>query len=472
MAAYGAVLTPDRSLRKLGYALQEIVRNHLPTLFEGDNTTIQDLELQQAYMMHLEIGLWSGSSRKIEISESFQQPLLTMLRRRGWFRRSGHPTLTVLAEDEDQVLDKKWRLWIERESSKRLVYHLLGHDARSSISLLVGPLISYAELGLPLPESQELWLATSAWEWKTLYRAKFENKSIRIPSLTECVADLDLLDSSKEVIDLKLSCSAYLHAMWGMVWEYRKLSLLFCGQPRVWNSGLAMMTRYQELIKVFEDYRMRYTNESIILLELILMHLHMSLEEIQVFVGLEGPEQASRVHQSVREWAKSKTSRQTVWHAGQLVRAAKALPPFQLRDFYAISLFHASLAFWAYSLASRMFVPDRASQSAPGTMQAPLMPHQIVWLDDEETAATYRYISLDKGIPALHGVRPELPTAQLNDPKNIMEVIIETMRRGDSEPLRPNSPLVENLISIMERLRDMKFGENDLDIPAGSPVRV
>lgn len=99
MAAAGAVLTPDPSLRKLGFALQEVVRNHIPTVFEDNNTTIRDLQLHQAFMLHLEIGLWSGNSRKIEIAESFQQPLLTMIRRGGMLTRASYPTVTLDPED-------------------------------------------------------------------------------------------------------------------------------------------------------------------------------------------------------------------------------------------------------------------------------------------------------------------------------------------------------------------------------------
>ena len=454
MAAYGAVLTPDRSLRKLGFAIQEVVRNHLPHVFEEDNTTIHDLQLQQAFLMHLEIGLWSGNSRKIEISESFQQPLLTMLRRRGWFKRANYPVVTVLVEDEGPALDKKWREWVGRENAKRLIHHLFGYDAQSSIALQTSPLISFAELDLPLPEPQEFWLASSAREWKRLYLTVHGIKPSRMPSTNDCVANLDLLVSSKSVIDFNMSCSAVLHALWGMVWEYRKLSLLFCGQTRIWDSGLALISRWQELTKILDYFRMICGSECPLLLDLILMHLHMSLEEIQLFVGLEGAEQAARVHQSVKAWVQSKTSRQAVWYAGQVFRAAKALPLLHLRDFYAISLYHASLAFWAYGLALRMFGVDNDSRC---TMESASNQagDQVVWLDGEETSAAYRYISLGIGIPGLQSAGPSAQSARLNNPTTIMDIIIDTMRQGDREPLRPNSPLVENLITIMERLRDV-----------------
>lgn len=458
MAAYGAVLTPDRSLRKLGFALQKVVRNHLPSVFEDNNTTICDLQLHQAYLLQLEIGLWSGNSRKMEISESFQQPLLTMVRRRGYFKRSGHLTMKVHPDDKGMALDKKWKDWIVRESTKRLAYHLIHHDAQSSISFLVSPLVSYSELDLPLPESLDLWLAASAGEWKRLYLEKYSNNTIRIPSLNACIADLDLLEYNKPYIDTSLSCSAILHALWGLVWEYRKVSLLFCGQPRIWDSGMAILCRYQELTKIFDYYRITFDGESLWLLELLSMHLHMSLEEIQLFAGLGGIEQERRVQQSIKEWVKSKRSRQAVWHAGQVYRTIKSLPPQHLRDFHAVSLFHASFAFWAYGLASRMFCQDADNHNSLFSESLSHSQNQNIWLDSEETTETYRYISLGMGIPILQGVSQDTPPAQLTDPAAIMSVIIQNLRQGDSEPLRPNSPLVENLISIMQRLRDTTMG--------------
>lgn len=57
MAAAGAVLTPDSALRKLGFAMQEVVRHRLPAVIEADNTLIRDLELHQTFLLCLEISL-------------------------------------------------------------------------------------------------------------------------------------------------------------------------------------------------------------------------------------------------------------------------------------------------------------------------------------------------------------------------------------------------------------------------------
>lgn len=78
MIAAGAVLTPDSALIKLGLAFQEALRHYVALIIEEDNSRIRELHILQAFMLQIEIGLWSGNSRKIEIAESFQQPVLTV----------------------------------------------------------------------------------------------------------------------------------------------------------------------------------------------------------------------------------------------------------------------------------------------------------------------------------------------------------------------------------------------------------
>jgi hypothetical protein len=54
-----------------------IADNRVPQ-YENDNTTIRDLRASQTFALTLDIGMWSGSGRRTEIAESFQQPLLTV----------------------------------------------------------------------------------------------------------------------------------------------------------------------------------------------------------------------------------------------------------------------------------------------------------------------------------------------------------------------------------------------------------
>lgn len=449
MAAAGAVLTPDNSLRKLGFAMHEVVRNYLPTVFEGDNTTIRDLELHQAFMLCLEIGLWSGNSRKIEISESFQQPLLTMLRRGGMLFRSGYPPITLRPEDEGQILEDRWRSWIRNESHKRLVYHLLQHDAQSSMVLQINPAMSYAELSLPLPASEDLWTASCAQDWKDIYILRANSGSICIPSLIECIANFDVLDPSHKQYDLSASCLAVLHGIWGLVREYRQVDLLLCNQPRYWDSGLMMTSRYQELIKMLDYFRIGHEDESPLFLNLILMHMHMSLNDIQEFASLENFEDSGRDRRSMGEWATSKAARQAVWYAAQVVREVKSLPRLNIRDFKAVALYHASLALWAYGMGSHMVAQDPTDNQSVSSSQK----QKIITLDGEYTDDVQRYIALGKGSPVLHEVQHRTRYTLLSDPRSILELVITIMEKNHDGSCTAQPPLVANLIHLLEGLR-------------------
>ncbi|KAF7627549.1 putative C6 transcription factor RegA [Aspergillus flavus] len=450
MAAMGAVLTPDPSLQKLGFAMQEVVRHQLPVVFESDNTMINNLELLQAYMLCLETGLWSGNNRKMEICESSRLPLITILRRRGLFHHSAYPPVLISPEDASDNLDSKWRSWVRQESFKRLVYNLLRHDAQLSMVLFTNPLLSYGEISLSIPCSRDLWTASSAQKWKELYCGRLAMGTTRIPTLLECIANLDLLECSKAVADTTLSCLSILCAMWGMVWEYRQFSILLAAQSRYWDNGILMVSRYQELVKMLKYFHMGYKNESKLHLNLILMHMHMSLEDVQILATLEDPKKTSGFPPSIHSWSQSKECRQALWHAGQVIRELKALPSQCLRDFMAVALYHASLTLWAYGMAISHATEDNAV-SRPDSMGMNM--ENIVWLDGDDTEGVHRYIALEHGIPALHGAQPHIASASLAEPGAILELVLQIMHRnhyGEREP-----PLVENLVHLIEKLRDV-----------------
>ncbi|KAB8255737.1 hypothetical protein BDV32DRAFT_161621 [Aspergillus pseudonomiae] len=429
MAAMGAVLTPDPSLQKLGFAMQEVVRHQLPVVFESDNTMINNLDLLQAYMLCLETGLWSGNNRKMEICESSRLPLVTILRRRGLFHHAAYPPVLISSEDVSDNLDSKWRSWVRQESFKRLVYNLLQHDAQLSMVLFTNPLLSYGETSLSIPCSRDLWTASSAQKWKELYCARFAMGSTRIPTLLECIANLDLLECSKAVADTTLACLSILCAI-----------ILLAAQSRYWDNGILMVSRYQELVKMLSTLH----------LNLILMHMHMSLEDVQILATMEDPRKTSEFPPSIHSWSKSKECRQALWHAGQVIRELKTLPSQRLRDFMAVALYHASLALWAYGMAISHATEGNA-MSRPDSMNMNM--ENIIWLDGDDTDGVHRYLALERGIPALHGVQPHIASASLADPGAILELVLQIMHRNHSGEREP--PLVENLVSLIEKLRDI-----------------
>jgi hypothetical protein len=81
-------------VRKLGFAIQETVRLAIPATVsplkhreeiptklnqvEKDNSRSRELQVMQAFALELQIGLWSGNKRKMEIAEAHAQPLITV----------------------------------------------------------------------------------------------------------------------------------------------------------------------------------------------------------------------------------------------------------------------------------------------------------------------------------------------------------------------------------------------------------
>ena len=284
----GAASTPDTPLRKLGFALHEASRVGQGRAFEEDNTAIRDLQHVRTFLLQLQVGMWSGISRKMEIAESFLQPLMTMLRRGGRYRRSTWKEISPSADEQGAPLEDKWQDWVHQESYLRVVYRAFELDRQSSMALLKPPLISYSEMQLPLPSSNVLWQAKSAGAWKSAYLNSARETKDR-PSAVAAFLDLEHLAQHDS------ASTTYLHMIWGMVWEFRQMSALTMRSDSNANHSLILSSRYQELTKQLEDFRLSsppLSKSSEIMLELMLVHLNAPLDDIQLFAGIEGQEEA------------------------------------------------------------------------------------------------------------------------------------------------------------------------------------
>ncbi|KAM0519148.1 hypothetical protein ACHAPW_002394 [Verticillium nonalfalfae] len=185
-----------------------------------------------------------------------------------------------------------------------------------------------------------------------------------------------------------------------------------------------------------------------LMLHLLLMNLHLSLNDLQLFSGKEGEEQARRVLANLREWADSVHGRQAVWQAGQVLRQAKLFPLGHLKDFYAVAIHHAALALWTYGVVTKTAGRPGASSSQLG--------QEAVYLDGTISGVVTEFVHFGHGKPVIQepirstGARE----AAVEDPKGCMEVVQETLRsnfRGSQE-MRP--PIIENMCLVMKQLGD------------------
>lgn len=372
-----------------------------------------------------------------------------MLRRGGRLRHTGYlevdPTNGGAAG-----LEEAWKTWVQYESFKRLVFRVVQHDTNNSMALLINPLISYSELSLPFPDSSELWAASRAEHWSLGLSTRSNYRRV---SLADYIDDPEAFLSHSQTVDMGVARSAFLSVAWGLCWEYVQLGSLQRSSPRRWNALLSA-SRLEELLRLLNHFRIcmepHLTSVDVAMrLEHTLLHLHAPFESVHVFAGMEGPEQARNIHSLIAEWAATEGGRKAVWHAGQIIRAAKLTPKGMLHGASVVMLYQAGLVLWAYGILAG----DMASGERWSNGNRP-QQDQGVWLEDQEGVLLQRFIQLGVGSPFIHGVGSSkssglagLPEVYLSQPDKVMEAVIELLRRNHEGLPRPL--LVDRLVQVM-----------------------
>lgn len=412
------------------------------------------------------------------------------MRRGGMFAATADTQSLIPHEsDTGKVIEAKWKKWIQRESFKRLVeelmlrfyhsanislrlsIHLFLHDTRASIALQKNPLISVTDITISLPASRIFYLAGSATEWKSCFREQ------RVPPLAraslqliDVMHDMSVLDDLHSEIDVALCYTAAVHGFWGQIWAFRESWKFYDvdvdkdSVHRLW-----LMTQQRELyqqVKTFEQALVAKPVpqfELLIIIELLLMILHVSAEELPRFAGKYGEDAASKAFVSLDRWSVTEQARKAVWHAGQVLRWAAVMPPAELRDFYAIAVYFASLALWAFghlststgSLNDSVNRNNRVSLDSNGK-------GTFIALNSEETSSARSFIAGHRVTPVLtavvsnrHSKPPRTRDStyiQLDDPNAVLQMSRDLYRNNFPVEGEPLPPLVENIGNLMRDL--------------------
>lgn len=351
LIAAGCVCFGIPSVSKTGLVLFEIARVALARLIEDDNSVIRDLQYLQASMMWIDICAFCGFKRKMEIAESNLQPLITALRRFGKFDRVAYATVNPTYTDTGDDLEAKWKQWIEYESYKRLVHHVFEHDIYTTIAKVRNPLISYAEMTLPLPASRDLWLAPNAEVWKAAYLEKTTKHAENNISVRDLLADSELVKCLPETVDVRSAKVSRLYGLAALTWEQHQQSQLlnspFASVDA--SSKLWQQSRHQKLYETLQGAQSSLEGCSAVAKlfhEFLMMSLHVNADEVTRFAGKCGEDEAHRAYKELQTWASSKQARKAIWHAAQVLRAAREVPPYQLRGPDAFLIYHTVMVLW------------------------------------------------------------------------------------------------------------------------------
>ncbi|KAJ5380061.1 uncharacterized protein N7496_002489 [Penicillium cataractarum] len=493
LVASGAIMSSKRDIQNLGYVMEEACRLAIlkkvrhgflelehtrkdsvsaqSTLEQSSvgvgaqnsdwyNLAVQNLQFLQAYALQLNAGMWSGYHNKIKNSEAEVLSLITTLRRLGLLRlHKVPPRCEPSFRDSPDTLNRKWLSWIEHESLKRLVYHIHLHSSRVSISLQTPPLISYAELALEFPVPVDIWLAPTADAWRDLFTIYSREVNDSCPKFGSCIFDMREIMSYSAHVDFDFVLHVILCSYWALIWDYRQFITVAntssWSEERIDSSAkspsLLSEQRIESLLESFQstlaEKHVSLLTETRMLYQLLNANLHAPFQCFQLLAGMHGGNEARRAYPLVKRWYGTRRSRQSIWHAGQLLRATTAVAPMtatvssttqssssssisppsfrpqdydlretggrvagtgKLRGFEVIAVYNAWLVLWAYGLMARArqqecqqinsvisHISFGSSMNPSPAAVTPDIWHQCEHNDQSTTRADDKWIYLD-----------------------------------------------------------------------------
>jgi hypothetical protein len=342
------------------------------------------------------------------------------------------------------------------------------------MSLIVKPLISHAELSADLPFSKDLWFAKTATEWKNIYLTRCADMDDRLPSIRACIDDASPIFKYQLIVDVQMTLVVILSSIWSLIWQYRemKTTAKYHKKDGLHNSALTANSLHHEISHLMQHLTLNITEwdgtmmpAATLLHELCLIYLHVSLEDVQLLAGKEGEEEARKAFPVLSAWAESSECRQAIFHAGQVLKAAKQYRGYMLRDASAVAVYHASLVFWAYSVLSKSLLEsqEKQQQSQPMSITGSARFPHLVRLDGEDSPELQRFLVLGKGIPSIRrwadGAESEdKHDVPLSDPMSVMTAITSLLWKKNGHDEKSCPPLVINLSKLMHSLGSAAAG--------------
>lgn len=344
------------------------------------------------------------------------------------------------------------------------------------------PLTSYAEMSLPLPACRDLWLAPSAEIWQLTYTSDSSTEKRHASlSLRDLLADSDLLRCLPERLDSRLARTAHLYGLAAQSWEYHQQSIV-CNSDFASNSDpsarLWMQSRHQKLYQSLQAAQVALEDSLAVtrlLCEFLMMSLHVNPDDVTRFAGKCGEAEAHRAYQELQPWSRTKQARTAIWHAGQVIRLARLVPPYQLRGPDAFLIYHSLMVLWAYGMIQRD-AARRSGTSSPRGVTMPstvrssttVEPGRTVFLDDEKSENADTFLLMGSGTPCLRltgkdwsgqtrrGTTRSLEATQICDlrnPQAVMGVGIRVFEQNYPNETRQNLPqMIRSLCELMSEL--------------------
>jgi hypothetical protein len=281
--------------------------------------------------------------------------------------------------------------------------------------------------------------------------------------MIDVLHDTSLFDVLRDHIDVSLCSLAVLHGFWGQIWALQEGNRFHLSNQTGNESAthrVLLTAQHRELYQDIQSFATKVSDLAkqpsgiFVIVEFFMMSLHVSPDELQRFAGKSGEEEASRAQANLHKWIQTVDARKAAWHAGQIFRSAKSMPPTELRDFHAIAVYFASLTLWAYGIVSSSNrVHESDGQNLPSSTQEKRDSSIHISLDGPETRETRLFLSHDQGVPGLnYTYAGKMIFESLGNPNIVLKIAREIYRNNFPALEESLPPLVENLGNLMRDL--------------------
>jgi hypothetical protein len=351
-----------------------------------------------------------------------------------------------------------------------MVYYIYIHCVQGEfMASTAASHISSSELSLPLPESKKLWLAQSATDWKEIYLWLHSEQLDRVPpSVLDCVVDPAKTMNLPGIYDYEFVHLVQVYSISALVREFKQSQSIFSLREANLSRETVIADEIQEkrLMHILDTVRIDHEKSESsqcgvwsMVRELASMHLHTFCDQIEVMAGREGPGEVATAYPILYTWFHSQSSRQAVWHAGQVLRNLRSVAPSNLHVFHAVACYHASLCLWIYGIFSKLEIddthpPTKASNARSGT----------ILLDGEETLGTQRWIVSKLGVPVISknplsadkSHETDCNRIPLDLTKECMDILIEVIQDKFHSNSRLVPLLVQNICHLMRAIGEIQ----------------
>lgn len=457
MVASGAAATATVEARYITSGLTEACRISLFDTVEKDVAQAREVLVLRSALLFTCLAAWSGDKWHMDMAMGQRGLYLAMLSHAGML---GASDSRIEITDCKIDPERAWEDWKEHEGRHRLAHSWVILDQEISLFSDTTPQLSVVDLHVPMPDSDDLWHASSSAEWLGLFERTHGSTYTSPASVRDFFTKFvegDLAGKELSPTQLRL----LLHPLQSQVCQLRQfIACLPDGATHVKAaravSKAATKARLEEISALLQQWytisKQSFagnrgtcwtTCANLIMYHLISLNAITSFKCIEQFARREvaiGPFRYST-------WLQNRCVDQveeSFFHCGQILRLIRSMPKPVRPPWWSGAVYRVAMTGWATSMAS-----NGTRYAANGQNSEMNVQFAVDDLTPEHESIS-RYMKYQEGEPMLTGADGTLVPVSV--PSNVLGHCADVLEEDSS--MRLADGIKRKLRMFMDNWRD------------------